>query len=112
MDNIKIKILTDFSPCPGPRYRKEGANSGEEFRETVLLEKIKQAIAEKKKLVVDLDGCFGFGTSFIEESFGGLIRVNHLEYDDIICALEIISNEQKYLKENIFRDLKKADENK
>ena len=33
------------------------------------------------KLIVDLDGTAGLGTSFLEESFGGLIRRDHINYN-------------------------------
>ncbi len=112
MNVIEIKISRDFSPTPGPRYIKESDinNSGEAFRKTVLYPKFKQALSEHKKMVVDLDGTAGFGTSFLEESFGGLIRVENMEYETIIKNLEIISNEEDFLKEDILNYLNDAEQ--
>ena len=35
----------------------------------------------RDRLIVDLDGTAGLGTSFLEESFGGLIRRDHINYN-------------------------------
>lgn len=68
MNVIKV---SDFSKFPGPRYKKLGSYSGEEFRDTVLIPAIEKGYVD---LVIDLDGVFGFGSSFLEEAFGGLVR--------------------------------------
>ena len=110
MESIKIKISRDFSSTPGPRYIKESDidNSGESFRQKVLYPKFQQALAENKKLIVDLDGTAGYGTSFLEESFGGLIRIEKMSYEIIMNNLEIVSNEEEFLKEDIINYLKDA----
>ena len=110
MQSIEIKIQTDFCPRPGPRYIIEGDYSGELFRQTILFPEFKRALAEKKKLIVNLDGPAGYGTSFLEESFGGLIRVEKMDYQTIIDNLEIISNEEDFLKDDIFFYLEDANE--
>lgn len=71
---ITINIANDFSSTPGPRYRRNGKFSGEEFLETLLNEKFLQAERENKKLVVNVDGLAGYPSSFIDGSFGELIR--------------------------------------
>jgi hypothetical protein len=64
-----VKVV-DFTMFPGPRYRKLGKNSGEEFRDEVLI----PALMEHNVVGMDLDGVIGYGSSFLEEAFGGLIR--------------------------------------
>lgn len=97
---MKIKIATEFSRIPGARYPEEGDFSGEEFRQNILLPKLKEAIANKEKLVVDLDGTAGLGTSFLEESFGGLIREEHMDFNVVINTLDFISTEEPdYIEE-------------
>ena len=108
MGSIEIKIAKDFSYTPGPRYIDEGKNSGEQFRKEILTDIFKRAIAENKKVVVDLDGTDGYGTSFLEESFGGLIRNDGIDYDEIISRLELISEEEDYLKQDVYDYLKDA----
>lgn len=88
-----INISKDFSSIPGARYPEEGDFSGQDFRTRILYPKLDEAIKNNTSLTVILDGTAGLGTSFLEESFGGLIRENKLKYDDIIKTLVIISNE-------------------
>lgn len=108
MGTIKIKISKEFSEAPGPRYVIEGGASGELFRKSVLSPKFREALAGSHKLVIDLDGTAGYGTSFLEESFGGLIREEGFSMEDIIKTIEIISVEEPYLKDDIHEYLTKA----
>lgn len=75
MDNKIIKIAVDFSDTPGGRYIKDGDFSGELFRES-LLNPAFSTLTEDEFLLVDLDGGFGYGISFLEEAFGGLARLH------------------------------------
>lgn len=68
---MKKIFVTDFSEFPGPRYINLGPDSGELFRKKVLLREIEE---NKGELAVVLDGAFGYGSSFLDEAFGGLIR--------------------------------------
>ncbi|WP_424964065.1 STAS-like domain-containing protein [Ekhidna sp.] len=108
MESIEIKISTDFSLTPGPRYIHEGKNSGEKFRKEVLFPKMKEALAKKISITVNLDGTDGYGTSFLEESFGGLIRNNELDYKEIMANLTLISDEEEYLIDDVHEYLKDA----
>jgi hypothetical protein len=105
---MKLKIADDFSYAPGPRYIQEGEYSGELFRTTRLLPAMREAISKNQILTIDLDGTAGFGRSFLEESFGGLIRIDKLDYRSILDHLEIISTEERYLKDKVYSYLKKA----
>jgi len=68
--NKIISIATDFSRYPAGRTRADGPYSGELFR-TKMLE---PALAAGDHLVVNFDGARGYGSSFLEEAFGGLVR--------------------------------------
>lgn len=107
----KLKIATEFSRIPGARYEHEGAFPGEDFREKHLYPEISDAIKSGEKLEIDLDGTAGLGTSFLEESFGGLIRTNKLSYNDIIKTLIFISEEEPDYIDEILAYLKDAEEN-
>lgn len=72
--DIVVSVAKDFTKTPGGRYRAEGEHSGEEFREEILAPKYAEALKRGTILVVDLDGVAGYATSFLEESFGGLVR--------------------------------------
>jgi len=107
-DVYKLVICKEFSPSPGPRYASEGDFSGEEFRIKLLAPRLKDAISNKKTLFIDLDGTAGYGTSFLEEAFGGLIRIDKYKYDDILAHLQLKSEEEPYLTEDIMGYLKDA----
>lgn len=107
---MKIKIATDFSRIPCARFLSEGDFPGEEFREKVLLPRLKEAIDKKEKLEIDLDGTAGLGTSFLEESFGGLIRVDRMDYKVIIDTISFISEDDPDYIDEINDYLKEAHE--
>lgn len=67
---MKTIYIKDFSKYPGPRYETLGENSGEKFRDSFLI----PAITENDEVCIDFDGVFGYGSSFLEEAFGGLVR--------------------------------------
>lgn len=96
---IILKVSEDFTKTPGGRYKKEGKFSGEEFRTVHLLPKYKLAQECGEKLQVDLDGCYGFAISFIEETFGGLAR--ELKSRDILKNIIIISKDEPGLINDI-----------
>lgn len=95
---ITIRVL-DFTEFPGPRHEKIGKFSGERFRDEVLLENIKKySISE---ISIDLDGTAGYGSSFLEEAFGGLVRTG-IPYKDVLLLCDrIISDEDPSLIEEI-----------
>lgn len=70
----RIKIADEFTRTPGGRWKRLGENSGEEFYETLLLPRFEQAIEERGKLFVYLDGARSYPNSFLDQSFGELAR--------------------------------------
>lgn len=72
----QLSVAKDYFPFPGGRFRKNGKGSGEEFRDDFLVPRMQEAINQKGCLVVNLDGVMGYPSSFLEEAFGGLIRVS------------------------------------
>lgn len=84
---MKIIKVANRYPCPGPRYKKLGPSSGEEFREW-----IEKELSSYSDITIDLDGTEGYGSSFLEEAFGGLIRSGvSLEK---VKSIKFISNEE------------------
>ncbi|HNP66163.1 MAG TPA: STAS-like domain-containing protein [Woeseiaceae bacterium] len=70
-----LSIAKDFSRFPGGRYRRLGRFSGEQFRDDCL-----QVHLHSGEIVsVDLDGTSGLGSSFLDEAFGGLVRIGFKE---------------------------------
>jgi hypothetical protein len=110
MENIELKISTDFSTTPGARYKEEGDFSGEEFRSEVLYPKYKEAKDKGCYLIINLDGTAGLGTSFLEESFGGLIRTNKVDYSELQKIIRYISKENPDYIDEILGYLRDAHE--
>ncbi len=108
MKKESLSVLEDFSFKTGPRYVREGENSGEKFRKEILYPRVKDAIEQNFQLEIILDGVAGYGTSFLEEAFGGLIRENGLTYNQISSHVKIISEEEDYLIEDIDQYMKDA----
>ncbi|WP_394524331.1 STAS-like domain-containing protein [Lacrimispora sp. JR3] len=88
-----INISEVFSNTPGGRYKDEGDFSGEEFRESILLPEYEKVENTDNKLKINFDNCFGFATSFLEESFGGLVR--KYKKKNVLSHIEIISNDDE-----------------
>ncbi len=103
---MTLKIAEEFTETPGPRFKSEGAYSGQEFREGWLKPRFEQAEASRKKLLVDLDGGFGYATSFLEEAFGGLAR--QYSPETVLKVLEFKSEDEPYLSSDIVRYIREA----
>lgn len=92
-----IKVVEEYTDTPGARYYKQGPFPGEEFRDKLLYPKYGEAIKNKEELVVDLDGGYGYGSSFLEEAFGGLVRrlkKEKKDYRQPLTTIKIISNDE------------------
>jgi hypothetical protein len=94
-----IKIARDFSMSPGARYRTDGSFSGEEFFETLLKPKFETARNKGEKLIIDLDGTYGYATSFLSEAFNRL--ANDFQSDVVWNNISLISKEEPYLIDEI-----------
>ena len=80
-----LSIAKEFSNTPGPRYKKQGPDSGEAFRDMLLEPAITEAETNGAPLTVDLDGSrYGYPVGWLEEVFGGLIRKHGRERFDRI----------------------------
>ena len=89
----KIRVMDKLKTPPGPRYKSQGPGSGEEFRDKHLIAAFDCAVKAGGTLVVDMDGApFGYPTSFLEETFGGLVRLRGTQtvekHIKIMCTSE------------------------
>lgn len=69
-ETVTINVARDFSKFPAGRFNEDGDFSGQRFREQLLA----RELAKAKTVIVELDGTAGYGSSFLEEAFGGLVR--------------------------------------
>ena len=72
---LMINVARDFSKYPGGRFYSDGPFSGERFREEFLVPALKTGFA----VHVILDGTLGYGASFLEEAFGGAVRLHAVD---------------------------------
>ncbi|MFQ3246612.1 MAG: hypothetical protein ACI9SP_003265 [Arenicella sp.] len=105
--NHTIKIATDFHETPSGRFRLQGDFTGQHFREDILV----PALKRYEKVTVVLDEVAGFGSSFLEEVFGGLIRLEGFSYEDLDSRIELISEEDPSYIDEIKEYLRSARDN-
>lgn len=103
---MEIVISRDFSQTPGGRYKKEGEFSGEEFRDKILIPRFNIALNNNNKLVINLDGGYGYPPSFLEEAFGGLARLYGGK--KVLSTLSFVSDDEPTLIEEIKEYICKA----
>lgn len=87
---VTIDIRRDFSRWPGGRTPLDGSFSGEKFRKKHLIRPLKKG----KTVRVIFDDEYGYGSSFLEEAFGGLIRNHGFEASAVLDKLIIEANDK------------------
>jgi len=85
IEPIRVNVARQFTKLPGARYIKLGPFSGQEFREKFLIEPLRQG----KTVIVELDGVRGYGSSFLDEAFGGAVRELDLDIEDALRRLKV-----------------------
>ena len=89
-----IKIAKEFSRSPAGRDKNDGPFSGQRFREEFLVPAL--GSGGEEKLVVDLTGVLTFGSSFLEEAFGGLVRVHNYRPNELRARMQIRTDLKTY----------------
>lgn len=102
-----LTVATDFSRTPGVRSLGEGDYSGEVFLSRCLYPRFAEAMRQGQKLTVNLDGTAGYATSFLEASFGGLVRgdrehnIPGTDLRTVQRYLHLVCTDDPYLLEEI-----------
>lgn len=91
---LEINVAVDFSRYPAGRIEEDGPYSGAAFRKKFL----EPALKKKEVICVNLDGTRGYGSSFLEEAFGGLVRCGYSK-DEINQYIKITSNDKTLIIE-------------
>ena len=102
---MQINIALEFSPNPGGRYYSDGPNSGQEFRDKLLGPAFKNTTGT---VDVVFDGCRGYPTSFLDESFGGLVRELKFTPEQVLARLVISHKENRGLQPRIEKYIREA----
>lgn len=95
MNSATINVARDFGRYPGGRFKSDGKYSGEAFRDDILVPKLK----EFDEVVIELDGTLGYGSSFLDEAFGGLVRIHKFTPDVLLNKLHILSKDTSLILE-------------
>lgn len=90
-----INVAKDFSRYPTGRFMKNGKTSGEEFREKLLI----PSLQSFELVQIELDGTIGYGSSFLEEAFGGLVRKLNLDSNQLKKRLNLVSDDSSLIQE-------------
>jgi len=93
---ITVTVAKDFSRHPAGRYLKDGPYTGELFRKKFL----EPNVRDHDRVVVVLDGTRGYGSSFLEEAFGGLVRAG-FEKATVLQKLELQTSKPSLAQEII-----------
>nr|WP_325265573.1 STAS-like domain-containing protein [uncultured Rhizobium sp.] len=106
---IPVRIV-EFSQYPAGRDADDGPFNGAKFRDEVLAPALQAALKSRGKVVVFLDDVKSYGSSFLEEAFGGLLRVSKFKRSDIVTTLEIRASRPVYftIKRQIEAIIKEA----
>lgn len=92
-----IDVARDFSKEPIGRYKTDGESSGEVFRQNLLI----PALRDAEVVQVVLDGTEGYGSSFLDEAFAGLLRVHVLGVGEFSRRITLVSEEDPSLTTEI-----------
>lgn len=96
MNSQIFNISTDFSKSPGPRYSRQGPMSGELLRRQL----VRLLNASSQSITIILDGTRGFGSSFLDEAFGGLIREEGFTLEQVRARISFVSEfDPTYIQE-------------
>ncbi len=86
---MRINVAKDFSKNPSGRYIKDGKTSGEVFLKNLLL----PAVKAYDVVEINFDGVRGYGSSFLEEAFGGFIRETKMTLVEFFKKVKIITQD-------------------
>lgn len=102
---MMIDLANEFSPYPSGRIPDDGKWNGQAFREQFLVPAIKaiqNGESQDTEIVVDIDGVRSFGSSFLEEAFGGVGRTEGI---DRVKALKLLRIRCTKPELTIFKDM-------
>lgn len=89
-----IDVGVMYSKNPYGRINEDGEYNATKFRDTYLV----PLLVSQIYIIVDFDSCNGFASNWLEECFGGLVRMgfnkeyltNHIKFVDDSIELECL----------------------
>ena len=108
-NEIKIGVANDFSKYPGARYKTDGDFSGQEFYEVILKPNLSKIWADSNSAInLNLDGTFGYASSFISEIFTSVVR-DFKDKELIKKKIVLTSNDEPLLVRTIQQIIDEAE---
>ena len=86
----RISVARDFSRFPAGRTAADNEFNGTRFR----IEHLVPAIRDFETVEVDFNGVYALGSSFLEEAFGGLVRVELMDKEELLDKLKITAGSE------------------
>lgn len=93
-DSAVIGVAGDFSKYPAGRFESDGPFSGEKFRAQLVT-----ALESYEHVTVHLNGTAGYGSGFLEEAFGGLVRSKRWNPVELVARMRLVSSDPDLVKE-------------
>ena len=88
---VKINIAEDYTQYPGGRYPNDGEGNGESFRAKFLV----PVLDAGDRAEIILDGTQGYPSSFLEEAFGGLVRLGY-DVEKVLSSFIFKADKQSF----------------
>ena len=89
-----LKISTDYSEFPGGRYSEDGLGNATDFREKYLI----PMLEKNRPFMIDLNGVVSYPVSFIDEAFGGLVRMKRYTSEQLMKLIKFHSTDENLLE--------------
>ncbi len=89
MTDTMINIARDFAKTPAGRVPTDGPNSGTRFRDELLV----PALLAGGRVIIELDGTRGYGSSFLDEAFGTVVRSGTFSTEEMLDRIELHSQD-------------------
>lgn len=99
-----INIAKQFYDAPAGRFPEDGKYNGQRFRQEYLV----PALLAEGDVFVDMDGTDGYGSSFLEEAFGGLVRLCGFSPSQLHERLVLKSDEDESFIEEVWEYIDNA----
>ena len=100
-----LTIATDYSEFPGGRYSEDGEGNATDFRENHLV----PLLEKYEPFLVDLDGVVAYPVSFLDEAFGGLVRMKRYTAEQLLKLIVFRATDpdlwvvEKIIKKHIYK---------
>jgi hypothetical protein len=89
-----LSVSKHFSRFPAGRFKTDSNVSGEAFRELLV-----KKLTENDTVMVLLDDTMGFGSSWLEEAFGGLVTNEKFTASDLRKKLTVEASDTSLVTE-------------